>query len=154
MKEIIAKDEFIIKVDDDDYEVFKNLPWNTFITNGHQYAYYSSEVRLMHVEIGKLHGFSFEEVHHKNDNGLDNRKENLAFLTRSLHQRTRPPQSRTLSGKKGVYRGDRGWRARVALPGNKRINCGNYSTIEEAARAYDKKVRELFGPNAFTNYPL
>jgi len=35
---------------------------------------------------------------------------------------------------------------------NKKIHIGNFKTEEEAARAYDKKAKELFGSNATVNF--
>jgi AP2 domain len=44
------------------------------------------------------------------------------------------------------------WQARIMREG-KRVFLGNFGTPEEAARAYDRAARELFGEHAWLNFP-
>ncbi len=53
----------------------------------------------------------------------------------------------------GVARAGKKWCARIRV-GNKRAYIGTFSDEESAARAYDEKVRELHGIEAFVNFPI
>lgn len=67
--------------------------------------------------------------------------------------RTNFPEPRPI--KKRVFRGvrlrDGGWHARISYE-NKERYLGTFGTEEEAARAYDKARRELFGDVNFTRF--
>lgn len=54
---------------------------------------------------------------------------------------------------KGVSLDGGKYRARIRHNGGK-ISLGSFATMEEAARAYDKKAIELRGEFAALNYPL
>lgn len=67
----------------------------------------------------------------------------------------RRPRNDSLSGYKGVgvLRGKtQRWQARISGNG-KRLFLGNFDTPEDAARAYDKAARELYGEHAWLNFP-
>ena len=93
-------------------------------------------------------------IDHINHNGLDNRRENLRICTNAENQRNRGKQKNNTSGYKGVdWRKDhKKWRARINKD-NKTIHIGYYNIIEEAARAYDAKAKELHGKYAQLNFP-
>jgi len=68
---------------------------------------------------------------------------------------SRGPRSDSRSGFKGVsYMPNqrRKWQVKITRNGN-RVFVGNFDTPEEAARAYDKAARELFGEHAWLNFP-
>jgi len=92
------------------------------------------------------------DVDHRNHEGLDCRRHNLFVSPARNNQQNKEPHNS--SGFKGVYR--RGisnrWRARITWEG-KLINIGQYPTPEEAAKAYDQKALELYGPFAWVNFP-
>lgn len=90
-------------------------------------------------------------VDHLNLDGLDNRKQNLRVVTASHNAQNR----RRIKGTsiyKGVFPDGRKWRAAVTQNYRKHA-LGTFDTDIEAARAYDAKVLELFGPLAFLNFP-
>jgi len=103
------------------------------------------------------------DIDHINGNTLDNRKENLRICTRSQNSQNRKLRSDSASGYKGVYKhkarnlkkpfeayiGD----SETSYPSTKHINLGCYTTAEEAARARDKKAKELHGEFAYLNFP-
>lgn len=83
------------------------------------------------------------EVHHKNGNGLDCRRENLEVVTHKknivLMRRKRPPRS----GYQGVYqkRGSGWFRARCMVDGKWR-ELGSFATAKEASEVYERFVAE------------
>jgi len=91
---------------------------------------------------------------HINGNTLDNRKENLRICTSAENQYNRGPQKNNTSGYKGVSwnKQDKKWRAAVKHFG-KQIYLGSYNNKEEAAKAYDAKIKELHGKFARLNFP-
>ena len=123
------------------------------------------------------------DIDHINGDTLDNRKENLRICTRSqnaqnkklrrdsasgykgVHEQKKPIKRKYVSKKTGkvtyyyympkkrfqAYVGDPDWRKKGLK--NNHIKLGYYATAEQAARAYDKKAKELFGEFAYLNFP-
>lgn len=84
----------------------------------------------------------------KNGNKLDCRLENLVYRSRSIASRKRKTSSR--AGYTGVYKENNRYRAVISV--NRRsIHIGMFSTAEEAALAYNKKSRELYGDDGKIN---
>lgn len=84
----------------------------------------------------------------KNGNKLDCRLDNLTYRSRAVASRKRKTSSRV--GYTGVYKENNRYRAVISV-GRKTIHIGMYATAEEAALAYNKKSRELFGENGKIN---
>ena len=95
-------------------------------------------------------------VDHINGNGLDNRRENIRVVTYTENLRNRGRDRANQSGYKGVsVSGKTRWRARIKHEG-KQITIGYFKTPEDAARAYDAKVKELWeviSPDRMLNFP-
>lgn len=94
-------------------------------------------------------------IDHINNNPLDNRIANLRVVTPQQNAWNRRKHRGICTSKyKGVSRADREgkWRAVIMLDGRK-ISLGNFDDEIQAARAYDKKAKELFGKHAKTNFP-
>ncbi len=92
-------------------------------------------------------------VDHINHNGLDNRKSNLRLCTKKQNNRNLRPYGKT-SRYKGVHwdKGSNKFRAKITYNG-KSIHLGRFVNEDDAAKAYDKKARELFGEFAYLNFP-
>lgn len=90
------------------------------------------------------------ETDHKNGDTLDNRRENLRVCTRQQNSFNKGPQINNTSGFKGVFwRGDRNkWKVKVG-----RLHVGLFEDKTEAAKAYDKKAKELHGDFVKLNFP-
>ena len=91
-------------------------------------------------------------VDHINHNGLDNRKDNLRFVTRTQNGQNRRPNRNSTSAYKGVtwFKPTNKWCARIKDK-NKRIFLGHFTCEHEAALAYNKKAKELFGEYVLLN---
>jgi hypothetical protein len=84
----------------------------------------------------------------KNGDKLDCRLENLIFRSRSVASRQRKTSSKT--GYTGVYKEHSRYRAVISGKG-KSIHIGMFDTAEEAAAAYNKMSKELFGEEGKIN---
>lgn len=93
------------------------------------------------------------EVDHIDGDGLNNQRENLRVADYQMNGMNRRKQLGS-SKFKGVYwdKQSQKWRALIAI-NRKRIHLGYYDDELEAARAYDRKAIELFGPYAKLNFP-
>ncbi len=84
----------------------------------------------------------------KNGNKLDCRLENLEWRSRSIASRRRRTTSKT--GYTGVYQENNKYRAVISIA-RKTVHIGMYVTAEEAAMAYNKESRILFGDKGKLN---
>ncbi len=84
----------------------------------------------------------------KNGNKLDCRLENLIWRSRSVASRQRKTSSKV--GYTGVYKENNRYRAVISV-NRKSIHIGMFDTPEEAALAYNKKSRELYGEDGKLN---
>jgi hypothetical protein len=94
-------------------------------------------------------------IDHRNGDGLDNRRSNLREATHQQNTFNRAPMRGGKSKFKGLWwdQAKLRWRAAVRLDGKKHV-VGSFLSEEEAARAYDAKAVELFGPFARLNFPV
>lgn len=78
----------------------------------------------------------------------------LAPEVRQEHKRRRMAARRITgrSGYRGVIARHSRWAAIISIEG-RAVHIGTYDTPEEAARAFDKRARELRGPGALVNFP-
>lgn len=84
----------------------------------------------------------------KNGNKLDCRLENLVYRSRSVASRKRRSSSKI--GYTGVYKENNRYRAVISVD-RKSVHIGMYATAEEAALAYNKMSRKLYGDNGKIN---
>jgi len=88
-------------------------------------------------------------VDHRNGIGLDNRRQNLLVGCFSRNNQNRCYFGGV--GFKGVCRDGPRFRARISVFGE-RESLGNFATAEEAARVYDRRALEAYGPFADVNF--
>lgn len=148
---------FIAIVDEADYGELSKYRWTAVHRKQTWYAARKERVNgksvchYMHRDIANVaEGI---KVDHKDGNGLNNTRDNLRLATNqqnSFNQRSRGGTSQY----KGVYYcSDTGrWRTRIKKSG-KVVNIGRFDSEAEAARAYDKVARELYGEFAWVNFP-
>jgi hypothetical protein len=147
---------------DDKYRYLLN-EYNWQITEkGYVYGYVSTLKRkiLIHRYILYLENILDDlsnplEVDHVNRNPLDNRLCNLRICTRSQNQAYTTKRPNKTSQYKGVYKRNRikkPYLVQIRIDGKKQ-NIGSFSNEIEAARAYDKVAKEVYGDFAFLNFP-
>lgn len=142
-------------VDAADWDAVKDLRW------------YASRVRTLfypqaHVSGRKspvrMHQFIFPATHplmidHVNGDGTDNRRRNLRVVTHTQNQQNMRPQRGT-SSYKGVCWNSYSGKWQAYINASKRTQyLGRFTDEREAARAYDRAARALFGDHARLNFP-
>ncbi len=145
-------------VDDGDYDYLMQWKWCA-----HK-AYFSDNyyaVRNVHLTCRRSRTISMHRVvmhvpvglhtDHINHNGLDNRKANLRICLRIQNQFNGKPRRNSASKYKGVYPSRAKWQARITC-NCVRLSLGTFSSEIQAAKAYDRKAKELFGEFAYLNY--
>lgn len=130
------------KVDNEDFDMLRNIVWCTICTNKNKSYAYNDKLKHMHRFI--MNPPDNMVVDHINGDGLDNRRCNLRVCTQQ--------QNSFNSNNKGYYfNKHRGrWVSQITFNGIQ-INIGAFKTEEEAIRAYKSKSNELFGEYSFDN---
>ena len=144
-------------VDESDYELVMQYRWHIQEDKrpGHQAGPYArawmgGKQIFMHTLIT-----GYFRVDHADGNGLNNRRSNLrpATAAQNLANTHRRPAGGT-SRYAGVSRQSNStrWVARITYEGTI-LYLGSFVSEEEAALAYDKAARELYGEFARPNFP-
>lgn len=131
-------------VDDLDFEKLNTVSWR-IEKRGRElyYAVNSKGIRMHSFLMNTPKGMHTD---HMNGDGLDNQRENLRNCTASENIINSKIRIDNTSGYKGVcwVKNRNKWRA--YLKSNKKtLHLGMFLSKEEAARAYDNKVKSLFG---------
>lgn len=109
---------------------------------------------LMHRFIMGLEPGDKRQVDHINHNGLDNRRSNLRVCTPAQNKAntgvTNGPKRQNISGFKGVSRSGNQWQASI-IHGGKTVYIGSFKDKVDAAEAYNRVARNLYGEFAFQN---
>lgn len=155
--EILLSGGKVALIDAEDAERVNQFEWKVRRSRSTYYGYRPIYANGKQSAV-QLHRFILNapdgvEVDHKNRNGLDCRKANLRLVTPSLNRQNSPPRNST--GLKGVYRDKRSGKYRASITIQyKDFYLGAFETALEAGMAYDKKAKELYGPDAYANFPL
>ncbi len=159
---------YVTVVDDQDYEALSLRSWRVVVKGGGTiYAVRNADASeraagspkniCMHREILGIVYDGSKRVDHRNRDALDNRSDNLRQCSGSQNAANvdkRRGDSAYTSRYKGVSYDRRTgrWAARIA-PHRGRVWLGRFGTEEEAARAYDRAAREIWGEFACLNFP-
>lgn len=157
---------FLAVVDDADFKLAMDYPWSPFVERRYgeskaravyKHTKGKAPLHLSHVILPKKKGFF---VDHINGDTLDNRRENLRYVTPAQNMMN-SAKSRTPSATapyKGVQKLDPEryappiWRSAITVD-KKLVVLGRFYTPEEAARTYDEAAKRFFGQFARVNFP-
>lgn len=148
-----------VLIDDEDFEYLNQFTWCAHKHRNTHYARridYSSGIGVslrMHRVVLGVSDKSIT-VDHRDNNGLNNQKNNLRVATNSQNQANRPKRKHSVALYKGITPSQSkkgGWRAQIKKEG-KVIALGYFDTQEQAAIAYDKAAKELHGEFANLNF--
>lgn len=158
MKKIRLTNGKYTLVDNEDFYRFGKMRWRM---DYHGYVIISKQIDgkiktlLLHREIMKVSGIKGIDIDHIDGKPLNNQKSNLRKCSRSENAVYSKIRKNNTSGYKGVHLRKcckyKKWVSRITKNGNKIILGYFYNPID-AAKAYDKKAIELFGPFAKTNF--
>jgi len=147
-------------VDAEDYERISQYKWHYNCGAAHRiHIFHELPLKAEKVRIAMSNAVlqlpMDIEVDHINHRQLDNRKSNLRQCTRRQNCYNRQPSKyRKMTSKyKGVFwlKTLKKWRAAIVNEG-KFIHLGLFCTERKAARAYDKKAKEIAGEFAYLNF--
>ena len=144
---VAACDGRHILVSDRDWHNFSRQSW--YIDN---YGYAANGNRK------KMHKLLVEcddktkVIHHINSNTLDNRRENLAAVSRTVNAHQKKKKTNATSKYFGVcfLNALKKWEVKVHKDGQK-YYLGRFENEKDAAKAYNEKAKELFGQFANLN---
>ena len=118
-----------------------------YYTTAHKVAH---ERTLIHI---RATGHSPEEQEELIQKGIKERKEIRKQTIAENKLKGNNKQSHASSKYKGVYwcKSMNKWAVRIFDADGKKYRCGNYNDEIEAAKAYNKRAVELFGPDVYLN---
>lgn len=140
-------------IDDEDFELVKPYKWYLMYQNGREKAVaavlYGTSLYLHRLLLGEPDGL----VDHKNRDVKDNHKTNLRITNAQGNNQNRGPLPGSSSKYKGVTKVGNKFMAQIKV-GKKNHYLGLFEYEINAARAFDKKAKELSGDMAYLNFPL
>lgn len=135
--EIITSNGYLIILSNEDYYLVSKWKW-TKDKNGYAVRNTPKKQISIHQQImGYKEGFVIDHI---NRNKLDNRRENLRFVTRSGNNLNRPVDPRNKTGFNGISKCKTGsYRVRISTK-----ELGRYKTLDEAIRVRQEAVFPYF----------
>lgn len=135
-------------VDDDDFEKVNTRTWRLApVQNSELHYVVSGQSRdgdfyALHRFILNLNGK--EIVDHIDRSGLNNCKNNLRIVTRSVNSRNAKTYKNNSLGSSGIRLRNGRYQARTKVAG-KLITLGTFSSLDEAQRAVKENKQNLLG---------
>ncbi len=145
---------YSVKVDDELFVQLSKHRWQACRSNNTIYALgnVNGKRRAMHRIILGISDRNLDADHIDMD-GLNNQKANLRVATRSQNATHKRKWKNVTSKFNGVHwsKERKKWVAAITF-NYKAIALGRYNSEIDAAKAYDKKAKELFGEFANLNF--
>lgn len=149
-----------ILVDSEIFNEIKDLCWRLRYDCGswRVYRIHKHKTEFLHNFIWKhykmpvlLKGYTLDHLNH---NPLDNRLENLKAKSQQDQTRNTRPRLNCTSKFKGVHwkKDKNKWASKIYDKNLGNIFLGYYSDEIEAAKAYDKKAKEIWLDKAYLNF--
>lgn len=142
-------------IDEEDMPLIAGLSWSSQRTSSGIYAksWFDGGNVYMHRWILRIPRGDRRIVDHINGDTLDNRKSNLRITDKYGNARNRRPNLMRAGSKyKGVSWSKSRWVAKIRHMG-RHIHLGRFQCETDAALAYDRAARDLFGEFAYLNFP-
>ena len=158
MEIIELTQNYIAFISDEDYIYLNQFSWQALLVPNSNNVYAMCQIKrktiYMHIEVLKRMGIVIPkgmEGDHKNRDTLDNQRDNLRLVTKSINHHNSKDYKNNTSGTKGVRYviAKRKWSAVIEINKN-RIFIGYYLTYEEAVIArknIEKKYAKQLGTN-------
>ncbi len=139
-------------IDDEDYDAVSSHGWSALKTKSGWRPRATINRKVVYLYRFIMRALTGVYVDHINRNPLDNRRANLRFCTHSQNQMNGVSHKNSTSQYKGVswQKGGKSWRAQIWV-NSKKIHIGCFKNERDAARAYNKKAKELHGQFARLN---
>lgn len=154
-KEIELTQGKVALVDDGDYEWLLAWKWHAHWSVDRWYARTGTGGKKQYMHRLIIGATASKDVDHKDNNGLNNCRDNIKVATHKQNIRRQKMASSNSSGYKGVCHSKnkyRVWRAYIVVDG-KHICLGGHFTKEDAAMAYDIAAIKYYGEYAMLNFP-
>ena len=137
-------------IDLEDVEKIKQFSWYSHRNYAETSIFGKGNFYLHRYILNGLN--SYIHIDHKNHNTLDNRKDNLRLCSNTENHWNMKKVKIGTSKYKGVswFTKHGKWKSQICCK-SKRFNLGLFTNEEEAALAYNKKAKELFGEFAYLN---
>ena len=137
-------------VDIDKYDLIKDYYWGIETDSGYVVTNIGNKIIRLHRLVTNCPKGKVVDHKHGSESRFDNRLCNLRICDVVDNARNSITHKNNKLGVKGVSIDRRKYVARIRDNG-KTITIGRYETVKEAADAYDKKAKELFGEFAWLN---
>jgi hypothetical protein len=146
MKDIKLTKGKVTLVDDEDYEWLNQWKWHytgNYVGRTIRIGNIRKTIYMHRIVLNPPNDMFTDHINH---NKLDNRRCNLRICTRSQNNANNRLSRSNTSGRRGVYwyKQTKKWKAQIKYKGHK-LSIGYFLNIEDAAKAYRTKAKELFG---------
>lgn len=157
MKKIALTKSKVALVDDNDFEELSQFKWCVTQKSSGYYAQRRSwdsttkKGKIVYMARQIMRAGPREIVDHINGDTLDNRRNNLRIVNKSLNA-LNSKQRKSASGFRGVRKQSTGYTYMAMIKFNgQKIYLGNFRSPSDAAHAYNKAALKLIGPKAKLN---
>lgn len=140
-------------VDAGDFKYLSRYKWHAVKGNSTYYAVRTQGRRSIRMHRMIMKAPKDMLVDHINHDGLNNTRANLRLCTKTQNAQNQRPRKKTSSRYKGVHydKKAKAYYAKITHKG-KRYTIGKFKDEVEAAKAYDKEAKKLFGQYACVNF--